>query len=75
MQEVSPMKDSVLNTKATATPSAPTVTSPVTNLGPVGTANRSGYYRNVPEPLAYDTIKTADGRRIRVESHVIGRDC
>ena len=66
------MKESVLNTKATATPSAATdATTPVTRLGP----NRSSYYYNVPEPMAYDTIETADGRHIRIESHVIGRDC
>lgn len=75
------MKESVLNTKnlltATATPNnATTATTPVTTLGSaVGTSNRSGYYHNVPEPMAYDTIRTADGRQIRVESHVIGRDC
>lgn len=34
-----------------------------------------GYYRYVAEPMAYDTINTRDGRRILVESHVIGRDC
>ena len=70
------MKESVQNTrtlaKATATPTA---TTPVTYLGPVGTGNRPGYYRHVPEPMAYDTIRTADGRHIRIESHVIGRDC
>ena len=75
------MKESVLNTtnllKATATPNnAPTTTAPITHLGSaIGTSNRSGYYHNVPDPMAYDVIKTADGRRIRVESHVIGRDC
>ena len=78
------MKESVLNTRAlatsisskataTTTPNDPT---PITHLGSaIGTGNRSGYYRNVPDPMAYDVIQTADGRRIRVESHVIGRDC
>lgn len=35
----------------------------------------NGYYRYVAEPMAYDTIYTQDGRRIQIESHVIGRDC
>lgn len=35
----------------------------------------SGYYRYVAEPMAYDSIYTRDGRRIQIESHVIGRDC
>lgn len=79
------MKEAILNTKnlfthttkATATPTnTPSATAPVTHLGPaIGTSNRPGYYKHVAEPMAYDTIKTADGRHIRVESHVIGRDC
>ena len=71
------MKDSVQNTRALAKAIAtPSTTTSVTQLSPaIGTSNRSGYYHNVPEPMAYDTIRTADGRRIRIESHVIGRDC
>ena len=76
------MKESIQNTmnlllKSTATSTnSHSTPAPVTRLGPaVGINNRGGYYRNVPEPMAYDTIRTADGRRVRVESHVIGRDC
>ncbi len=50
-------------------------TKPTTTIGPASRRDPAGFYRNVSEPVAYDIIRTADGRKVKTYSHVIGRDC